>query len=349
MPGGIPGYKSRCWQAFVSVSASGPEFTPMFEEHGYLLRPRLAADLRYTTADAEFMSQFWREPHYDSGPCGEFHVPHLKNPSHAGVIDAIHRAGDWLGANSERDDWDGGHLSFSFAGHGRDTDGALVLTDGCLTAEEFTSALVSIAQRWSSSNVRLRVVIQLDSCYSGAFLIRVLHAATNEHAGLLVPYYLAAAAMPDEVSWEESTLGHGVFTYCRSIRPRDDGPPFGFGALAVQPDNTYGPSLLLAKGAYGCALLTCGEQNPIVYIDYQLEACGGSFSVFANEADNGEPIHEAEMRQRLLTIRDDFKRQLAPLRKGRSMQGQLTDQEMNAEIDGLLIFIRESSARLGSH
>jgi hypothetical protein len=339
MATGTPGYKRRCWQAFIYVSASGPEFNPEFENHGYTLRPRLAADLRYTTADVEFMSQWWSEPHYDSGACGEFHAPQLKNPSHADVLDAIRRAGEWLAGNSERDDWDGGHLTFTFAGHGRDSDGALVLTDGLLTAEEFTLAIVSVAQQWSSSKVRLRLVMQLDSCYSGAFLLRVLHAVISEHDRLVVPYYLAAAAMPDEVSWEESTLGHGVFTYCESIHQRDDGPPFAFGALAVQPDNTYGPSLFLARGAYGCALLTCGEQNPIVYSDYELQACGDAFSVFASEADTSNPIPELEMKERLLAIRDDFKRQLAPLRKGRSMRGQFTDDELKAENDRLLAFI----------
>ena len=86
-----------------------------------------------------------------------------------------------------------------------------------------------------------------------------------------------------------------------------------------------------------------------MYVDDQLEACGDSFSVFANEADNSKPIHELEMRQRLLAIRDDFKRQLAPIRKDLSMKGQFTDYEMKAEIDRVLTLIREQSARLGSH
>lgn len=103
-----------------------------------------------------------------------------------------------------------------------------------------------------------------------------------------------------------------------------------------------GPSLLLAKGAYGCAVLTCGEQNPIVYIDYDLQACGDSFSAFADK-EYREPLGRGEMRRRLLDIRDEFKRQLAPLRKQMSMKGRFTDAEMKTEIDGLVRRLHEQA------
>lgn len=49
------GFKHRRWEAFISVSASGPEFLPVLEAEGRFARTRMAADLRYTTADIDFL------------------------------------------------------------------------------------------------------------------------------------------------------------------------------------------------------------------------------------------------------------------------------------------------------
>lgn len=47
--------KARRWQATVTVSASGPEYSPQFEESGAAFRlPRMAANLLYTTAEVDF-------------------------------------------------------------------------------------------------------------------------------------------------------------------------------------------------------------------------------------------------------------------------------------------------------
>jgi hypothetical protein len=53
--------KRSKWQAFLTVSASGPEFSPLLEEMGHLRRTRMAADLRYTTADVDFLESHFKE------------------------------------------------------------------------------------------------------------------------------------------------------------------------------------------------------------------------------------------------------------------------------------------------
>jgi hypothetical protein len=63
----VVGFKRRKWLAFLTASASGPEFTPLLEERGYFVRTRMAADLRYTTADVDFLESHFQEPNYDSG------------------------------------------------------------------------------------------------------------------------------------------------------------------------------------------------------------------------------------------------------------------------------------------
>jgi hypothetical protein len=268
---GRPGFKHRAWQAFVSVSASGPEFTPTLEQRGVTPLPRLAANLRYTTADADYFSKHWQAPWPDSGH-EELHVPHLQNPSRSALIAAFFEARAWLCSRARRDDWDGGHITFCFAGHGRDRDGALVLEDGTLTAGELCAILTQTALDWSEER-RLRVAVILDACHSGAFLLDFLAKALQQPRIRIE--YLAAACLSDEAAWEEAGLGHGVFTYCWSIRPRAGGPPFGgLAATGVQPDNSFGPALAVAQGPFGCSVLTYGRQNPLVFRDDELLGCG---------------------------------------------------------------------------
>src|SRR5215216_6098633 len=73
------GYKRRKWQAVLTVSASGPEFSPVLDEGGRFYKPRMAADLRYTTADVDFVEKRFQNGDYDSGE-HEFHL-RLRNPT----------------------------------------------------------------------------------------------------------------------------------------------------------------------------------------------------------------------------------------------------------------------------
>ncbi len=85
-------------------------------------------------------------------------------------------------------------------------------------------------------------------------------------------YDSAAACLHDEFSFEVPELGHGVFTYCFSVRKPNLNSVV---AEAILPNNTFGPSLSIAEGHVGCSLMAAGAQNPIYYRSSSvLEVCG---------------------------------------------------------------------------
>lgn len=141
------GHKRRRWQAVLSVSASGPEFSPILEQNGRLFRPRMAADLRYTTADVDYLESRFREGDYDSGEYEEHW--RLRNPSRAQFLTALHELGEWLAAFQNASEWDGGGILFCFAGHGREGDGAIILEDNAITPDDLMRRLADIADRVS--------------------------------------------------------------------------------------------------------------------------------------------------------------------------------------------------------
>lgn len=91
------------------ASASGPEFSPILEQEGHYSRTRMAADLRYTTADIDFLEPYYKEPHYDSGD-KEFNQ-RLVNPTRDEFFFALQRIEAWLEGFRNHPDWDGGALT----------------------------------------------------------------------------------------------------------------------------------------------------------------------------------------------------------------------------------------------
>lgn len=326
------GYKRREWLAFLSVSASGPEFSAELERNGRFLRPRMAADLRYTTADADFLEAHFREPNYDSG-VEEFHR-RLRNPTRAQFFRALREIAAWFETFRDTPNWDGGGLQLCFAGHGRQGDGALVLADGVVTPEEYLSSVASIAGEVSHPG-RLRISAVLDSCHSGAFITKVLGACFNGLSKLLIPFNLFASCMEDEFAWEESGLGHGLFTYCFSVQDAGLG---SLAAQAIRPDNTFGPSLAIAKGELGCSLLTAGAQNPVLYWNGtgHLEVGGQDIDLFVD----GRPVDLDKVCTRLRRKRDEIVKVMSPMRPGVSWEGRLSDEEMRGSIRNTVQFVR---------
>lgn len=139
--------KRSKWQSFLTVSASGPEFSPLLEKMGYFGRARMAADLRYTTADVDFLESHFKEPNYDSGE-KEAHE-RLRNPTRDQFFESLRDVGPWLGRFRGEPGWDGGGFMLCFAGHGREGDGALVLEDGVVTPSALLDALAKIASEVS--------------------------------------------------------------------------------------------------------------------------------------------------------------------------------------------------------
>lgn len=326
----FPVGKYRKWNAHITVSASGPEYTPLLERHSFS-HPRLAADLRYTTADVDFMEQYWRS-HWESlreveGAQRDLHL-RLRNPSLQEFRDTFDQAARWM--RGFRDDplWDGGDLIFSFAGHGRLSDGALCLTDGFITVDDFLACLYRVHQH--SPRKRLRVNVSLDSCYSGAFLTAFVARALHLHSDWLFPYTVWAGCMSDEMSWEDGDLGHGLFTYCFSCRASLHQR---WVASAIQPDNSYGPSLTIAEGSYGCSMISLGRQNPVTFWGDgwgSLEVCGDRFDL--SDKDGNNTLTEPQMNAKLAEIRNRFREQLKPLMRKVIVNYDLSEEEVRAEI-----------------
>lgn len=319
--------KHRKWQAFLTVSASGPEFSPLLEEKGHFVRTRMAADLKYTTADVDFLESHFKEPNPDSGD-KEAHG-RLRNPTRDQFFDSLGNVGPWLGSFRGEPGWDGGGFMLCFAGHGREGDGALVLDDGVVTPSALVDALAEIAREVSAPG-RLRVSIVLDSCHSAAFITEILDSCFREHSDLLSPWMLFASCMEDEFALEESSLGHGMFTYAFSLQPSS---PLSFGAKAIQPDNTFGPSLAIAHGELGCSHLTAGAQNPVSYFNGTgvIEVCGRYIDLFEDRKYTNY-IGLEDMRERLKFHRDEIAEAIRRARPDIRFSGRSTDAERRAQI-----------------
>lgn len=294
--------KKRRWQANVSVAASGPGFTPGARDvTGFGAYSKAAAELRYTIADVAYLSEEWRTPPY-AAPF-EFHASEYGG-DYATVLDALARAKNFLIEGSLDPDFDGGSLLFAFSGHGREGDGTLWLDDNTfLSADDFVGACVDTAQA-APGRGRLRLSILLDSCYSGAFLLRTLERTLHEHADLLVADYFMAAAMPDELAWEVPVLGHGLSTFCFSVRPQ---APGSMVATADGMTTTWG----IAAGPEGCSLVTSGQQNPVVYDAYELRVARTPINVWDGEPHRSPLRSHEAWRADLVAARNRLRQGLA--------------------------------------
>ncbi len=330
------GFKHRRWEAFISVSASGPEFSPIFEAEGHFARPRMAADLRYTTADVNFLYSHFLESEPDRPRVNDLHT-RLVNPSKDDVLAAIAQAGQWLETHRDHADWDGGGLHFNYAGHGTEDQGTLVLNPGLLHVNEFIESICSVASRVSSPG-RLRISAVLDSCHSGSWVTRLLHQCFHDRAHLLVPFNLFASCMHDEFASEDSSLGHGIFTFCLSVKPWSLA---SYGAVGILPDNSHGPSLAIAAGERGCSFLTAGSQNPAAYWNGagHLEVSQSGFSIFS---DDDKALTENQMLEQLLRKRDQIRTVMQAARPDLIARTGIPDEEMRRSIRETLQFIVNS-------
>ncbi len=296
----------------------------------------MAADLRYTTADVDYLESHFKDPNYDSG----FEEAHyrLRNPTRERFLKTLHNVEPWLKNFREDPEWDGGGFMLCFAGHGREGDGAMVLEDGVVTPKDLVDALVAIASEVSPPG-RLRVSAVLDSCHSGAFATELLDSCFREHSDLLVPWMVFASCMEDEFALEESTLGHGVFTYCFSANPLS---PASFAAQSVQPDNTLGPSLAIASGKLGCSIITGGTQNPIGYFNGTgyLEVCRRDVNLF----EDGDYVGLEETRTRLRRHRDKVAKAIMLARPDLVVTERPTDEEQRTRIRGIIEMLSQDSA-----
>lgn len=292
--------KLRKWQATISVSASGPEHDPIFNDAGRKFVPRAVSDLKYTTADSDYLFEHFKKENYDS--CKFEKHFRLVNPTIEQLKSAIKKVDKWFDKYRNKPDWDGGGILLIYAGHGDEAAGGIVLKyDTLYSPEMFIENILDIAKK-NKNEERLRVSVIMDSCHSGEFGLRTLDLMFNQHDDYLIPYMLFLSCCPDEVSYEEADLGHGIFTYCFSAR----GDLGSIATKAIQPDNTFGPSLSIVKGEKGVSLLTAGAQNPVIYFNGagHIEVGSRSFSIFENDDHYGNFLSLKQMRTKTTRLRD---------------------------------------------
>lgn len=123
-----------------------------------------------------------------------------------------------------------------------------------------------------------------------------------------MPEYMLASCMPDEISYELPALGHGLSTFCWSVRPLNSD------SLVATAHNMPGLAWSIAQGPGGCSFVTGGRQNPIQYDDYELTAAFSSVPVFVNE-DSAEPRSRGDWERELRAHRDALYESFAPLRR----------------------------------
>jgi hypothetical protein len=281
-----------------------------------LTYPKLMAQLDHTTADVEYLSEWWRnEPTYPS-LLGETSIER-REPTYAELVQAFDEAESWLAGTAENEpSFDGGGLVFCFSGHGRAGDGTLMLRDSTyFSAEDFLEHAVRI-RRATGSERPIRVVLLLDSCYSGAFLVHVVHRIRSEPELGLDTEFLLASSHPDEVSWEAASLGHGLATYCFSLREAVLGSEIGIaGRGRIKTWSAY-------AGPEGCSVATAAAQNPIVYQYGTVETC-------FRRIDDGWDSEE-DLLQSLKAVRDDLYDRFEPFRRMR--KSDLSDADIERDI-----------------
>jgi hypothetical protein len=262
--------KHRRYQVYLTVSCSGPERSSVLFGPAGRIRTRSGADLRYTTADCDFLYRNFSSKHYDTVE-HERHI-RLVNPTLQEVCAAIRSAGAYLSQFITNDDWDGGQITFCFAGHGEEGSGALVFSDSLPVLDAIRLA-VSISAAMPPNDRRCRVDLWLDSCFSGAFLAEFLEFSWNELEDRVFPCSLFAAALHDEEAWELGRYRHGVFTYSLlcgsrlSIREVADGHRSGNQRILD----------MHRRGLWqnGVSYLTGGKQHAVYYENGHLEIIGG--------------------------------------------------------------------------
>jgi hypothetical protein len=261
-----------------------------------------------TIPDVTYLAEHWGRDNYGSAP-HEYHETEF-DVSYAKVVDAFKRIEDRFAQDAAANaDFDGGLLNFCFSGHGREGDGALCLADETtFNADDFIAACMRI-RRAAPGMGRLRVALLLDSCYSGAFILRALELMLHEYPEELVPEYLLASSMPDEESYEVPALGHGLSTFCWSLKVEP--PESVIGTAHGLPGFTWS----IAEGPDGCSIVTGGQQNPIKYDTYELETAFGSVPVWEGDVAESKPRSRDEWERDLRAHRDSLADAFALLRK----------------------------------
>lgn len=239
-------YRPPC--ASIVIACKGQRQPNVFETRFGEIRSRSGAQLKYTARDAEGIWKHFKKREAEIPD--DLHIL-LIDPKKSQVHDAIRTVSKKI-----RQDYGNGiGLDFAFAGHGCQVNGDLVLSDGVLSSTDFLKLQAEdVAFRGKEERT---VGVWLDSCYSGAFLIRLAIESFEDFEGFKLDNGLASC-LPSEECFEMGWLQHGVFSYTR-LYPGNkhvDRIEFNEAVLSNRKDE-------IAKGLQG---LVSGMSNPSAFL-----------------------------------------------------------------------------------
>ncbi len=247
----------RRYMSFLNVSAAGPGGLPKDVQLDFY--PKAMAQLENTHADALYYSQFWQEPGGWPGAV-RFKNQDLVGAQFADVERGFLESGRWFQAMAMEEPlgpFDGGGIHFIFSGHGRE-DGTLVLENETSFSPKDLIDLALEARGSAGCDEQTKLVVYLDSCHSGAFILELVERVELDYGTSLGVFQALASCLPDELSYEIPALGHGLATYCHSLRTQHL-----FDLMALGGRFSI-PTWAVLRGAGGCSLATMGKQNPFV-------------------------------------------------------------------------------------
>ena len=256
------------YSANIVIASSGQEAPQIFETPFGEIRSRDGASLKFTTNDAESIFDFFKRKTGDYVP-EDFHSL-LIDPTLSQVEQTIKQLSIKLAKFPKGDPG----LSLYFAGHGKQGSGNLVLKDGTLSPTRF----LDLQQKEvTAKNGGYRGIgIILDSCYSGAFLLR-LALECDRRFNEFSLYEGLVSCLPDEKSFELSFLEHGAFTYT-FLNPGNKSVNFDeFNRAILEQDYP-----IIARGLQGAvanmgnatAFLTQGRQFSASLTKYRITVPG---------------------------------------------------------------------------
>ena len=268
--------------ASIVVACKGQQQPNVFQTRFGEIRSRNGAQSKFTAVDAEGMWQCFKNS--EAALPDDLHVLMI-DPTRSQVQETIRNV-----SNTVRREYGNAiGLNFGFAVHGCAGNGDLVLRDGVLSSTEFL-ALQEEDVTLGGENERT-FGVWLDSCNSGAFLIRLAIEAFDDFVGFRLDEGLASC-LPGEACFEMDSLQHGVFSFTL-LHPGNmnvDRLEFNDAILCNRKDE-------IAKGLQG---LVAMMSNPSAFLtearQFSIELCKnvidvhGDFSTVAlgEETEFGE-------------------------------------------------------------
>ena len=273
------------------MASPGPYEPNMIRTQFGDIRSRSGALLRNTERDAQGVYEFWKKVEPDVPD--DLHIL-LIDPTIDEVESTIKSVSSSL---SEGFCAEIGFNLF-FAGHGEPGTGNLRLNDGILPPTRLLELQADDVRR--GDGAERTIGVWLDSCYSGAFLLRLAIAAIEQSESFRLIEGLASC-LPDEESYEWDDLGHGVFTYTQLFRGNEHVDAKHFNR-AILTNNTHdiavGVQGLISLMGSATAFLTKGKQVPISLLKHVISIDRDFADVYIDEDSDFDTLSEQLIRMK---------------------------------------------------